>query len=226
MEESANATRLIPAYDADAQRPEDIYPLHNIISETEWAAIDTLLPQLKNAADDHARVRLLPNTRSDWFRQHLMLAYSSSKPKAKIVCVPFLHRIPSSRFTKSCLKQKNIDLRLGDVRIPRCSGETCPRKDLTVGASGSSSGSCGRRPSCPIYGDAQRIYCVSWSLFLRYHGSCEDSRARITSDNETSLLTHLFSLCLKVDDYATDTGLLAVDLKMAPTRCDTFNRLS
>jgi DNA-directed RNA polymerase I subunit RPA49 len=92
MEESVNAARLIPAYDADAQRPEDIYPLHNIIPELEWAALAGLLPKLKNATDDRARARLLPNARSDWIRQHLMLAYSSSnsssKPKSKIVFVP------------------------------------------------------------------------------------------------------------------------------------------
>ena len=40
----------------------------------------------------------------------------------------------------------------------------------------------------------------------------------MTTENETSLLTHLFSLCLKVDDYATDMALIAADLKMSPTR--------
>ena len=40
----------------------------------------------------------------------------------------------------------------------------------------------------------------------------------MTSENETSLLTHLFSLCLKVDEYATDTTLIAADLKMSPAR--------
>jgi len=88
MEESVNAARLIPAYDAEAQRPEDIYPLHNVIPELEWAALDSLLSKLKNATDDRARARLLPNARSDWIRQHLMLIYSSSKPKSKIVFVP------------------------------------------------------------------------------------------------------------------------------------------
>ena len=42
----------------------------------------------------------------------------------------------------------------------------------------------------------------------------------MTSENETNLLTHLFSLCLKVDDYATETALIAADLKMSPTRYD------
>jgi DNA-directed RNA polymerase I subunit RPA49 len=87
MEDSANAARLIPAYNADAERPEDIYPLHNIVPEPEWATLGSLLSKLKNAADDRSRARLLPNARSDWLRQHLMLTYSSPKPKSKIVFV-------------------------------------------------------------------------------------------------------------------------------------------
>jgi DNA-directed RNA polymerase I subunit RPA49 len=89
MEESANAARLIPDYNANAERPEDIYPLHNIIPEPEWAALDSLLHKLKNATDDRSRVRLLPNARSDWLRHHLMLAYSVPKPKSKISFVAF-----------------------------------------------------------------------------------------------------------------------------------------
>ncbi len=88
MEDSANAARLIPVYNTDAERPEDIYPLHNIVPEPEWAALDSLLSKLKKAADDRSRERLLPNARSDWLKQHLMLAYSSPKPKSKIVYVP------------------------------------------------------------------------------------------------------------------------------------------
>ena len=138
--------------------------------------------------------------------------------------VTFFHRISLSCFTSLDLKQKNADLRLGDVRIPRCSREKCPRKDRIVGASVSRSGNFGRRPSCTIYRDAKRIHPVSRLPSLGYRGSREACRARITSDNETSLLTHLFALCLKVDDYATDTTLLSADLKMAPTRCDPCSR--
>jgi DNA-directed RNA polymerase I subunit RPA49 len=89
MEESANAARLIPAYNADAERPEDIYPLHHIIPEPEWATLDGLLHKLKNATDDYSRARLLPNARSDWLRQNLMLAYSVPKPKSKVAFVSF-----------------------------------------------------------------------------------------------------------------------------------------
>jgi DNA-directed RNA polymerase I subunit RPA49 len=101
MKDVVNAARLIPGYNADAQRPEDIYPLHNIIPEQEWAALDGLLHKLKNEHDDRARIRLLPNARSDWLRQHLMLAYSAAKPKSKHVFVhlclvlrPFYSRVP------------------------------------------------------------------------------------------------------------------------------------
>ena len=161
MEESVNAARLIPAYDADAQRPGDIYPLHNIIPELEWAALDSLLPKLKHATDDRARARLLPNARSDWIRQHLMLIYSSSKPKSKIVFVPLCIIYRLFALISPIYEQKNADILLDDVRIPRCGGEECPRENRNIGASGARSGSCGRRPSFTIYGNTQRIHCVS-----------------------------------------------------------------
>jgi DNA-directed RNA polymerase I subunit RPA49 len=47
----------------------------------------------------------------------------------------------------------------------------------------------------------------------------------MTSENETSFFTHLFSLCLKVDDYATDTSLIATDLKMSLARYDLFRKI-
>lgn len=40
----------------------------------------------------------------------------------------------------------------------------------------------------------------------------------MTSENEARFLTHLFSLCLKIDDYATNTTLIAADLKMSHAR--------
>ena len=35
---------------------------------------------------------------------------------------------------------------------------------------------------------------------------------------ETKLLTYMFALCLRIDDYATDYSVLAQDLRMAPTK--------
>lgn len=44
--------------------------------------------------------------------------------------------------------------------------------------------------------------------------SLTDGRAQITPQMETMLLTHMFALCLRLDDYATDTTLIAKDLSM------------
>lgn len=41
-----------------------------------------------------------------------------------------------------------------------------------------------------------------------------NGRAQITPQMETMLLTHMFALCLRLDDYATDTTLIAKDLSM------------
>lgn len=40
----------------------------------------------------------------------------------------------------------------------------------------------------------------------------------MTPQTETMLLSYMFALCLRVDDYATDTTLLAKDLSMAVTK--------
>ncbi|KAI0295096.1 Rpa49 subunit specific to nuclear RNA polymerase I [Multifurca ochricompacta] len=173
MEDMANAARLIPPYNADAKRPQDIYPLHNIIPEPEWAALDGLLHKLKNATDDRSRIRLLPNARSDWLRQHLMLVYSAPKPNSKLT-----H-----------------------------SREECSREGRTIE----------RLAPAPE--------AIIDSLLGRFTDTPRGSeKAQITSENETSLLTHLFSLCLRVDDYATDTALIASDLRISPARVNSLFR--
>jgi len=39
-------------------------------------------------------------------------------------------------------------------------------------------------------------------------------RAHVTQEMETNLLTHMFALCLRADEWATDTTVLAGDLSM------------
>ena len=40
-------------------------------------------------------------------------------------------------------------------------------------------------------------------------------RSHVTQELETNLLTHMFALCLRVDEWATDTAILAGDLSMS-----------
>lgn len=47
----------------------------------------------------------------------------------------------------------------------------------------------------------------------------------MTPQTQTMLLTHMFALCLRIDDYATDTESVAHDLGMSPARLVPF-RLS
>ena len=39
-----------------------------------------------------------------------------------------------------------------------------------------------------------------------------------TTQTKTTVLTYMFALCLRVDDYATDTTLVAADLAMPATK--------
>ncbi|KAG8215168.1 RNA polymerase I associated factor, A49-like protein, partial [Butyriboletus roseoflavus] len=43
-----------------------------------------------------------------------------------------------------------------------------------------------------------------------------------TSQTETLLLTHMFALCLRIDDYATDTTLIASDLSQKVATINTL----
>ncbi|KAI0270488.1 Rpa49 subunit specific to nuclear RNA polymerase I [Gloeopeniophorella convolvens] len=163
--DSANASRLIPPYDVDAQQPEDIYPLHNIIPEQEWAAMDSILHRLKSAGSDQARVRLLPNSRSDWIRQHLMLAYSVPKPNSKVV--------------------KMLIYASALIAFRGVAGRNVPDRTAVLEK-------LSPAPETVVDGILSRFTETA-------RGS---TRAQMTSENDTKLLTYLFALCLKVDDFA------------------------
>ncbi|KAF8225355.1 Rpa49 subunit specific to nuclear RNA polymerase I [Tricholoma matsutake] len=65
------------------------------------------------------------------------------------------------------------------------------------------------------------------SLVSRFTEGIRDSTNHVsTSATETNLLTHVFALCLKVDNFATDTTVLAHDLSMQVSKVnDLFKSL-
>ncbi|PSS37246.1 hypothetical protein PHLCEN_2v884 [Hermanssonia centrifuga] len=75
---TADSNRLIPTYDENAQRPEDVYKLHDIIPEVEFNALS--ITPFKVAVTMHERKALLPHSRSNWINQHLSLLFSAPKP--------------------------------------------------------------------------------------------------------------------------------------------------
>ena len=73
--ETADSTRLIPPYNVDAQRPQDVYALHDIIPEVELNALP--VNAFKSAKTPQERYALLPHSRSDWVKLQLRLIYSA-----------------------------------------------------------------------------------------------------------------------------------------------------
>ncbi|KAA1474187.1 RNA polymerase I associated factor, A49-like protein [Dentipellis sp. KUC8613] len=185
---AADAARPIPPYNMEAEIPEDIYPLHGIIPEQEWQALDSLLPQLKAASSNLARAKLLSNTRSKWVSQHLALAYAGPKPKAKTVKLLI--------YIAAMLSFRAIT-----------GGKAVPERDAIVEK---------MSPTPEIVID---------SLISRFTEKLRGSnKPHTTSHTDTNLMTHIFALCLKVDDFATDTTLLASDLRMGVTKVNTLFR--
>ena len=85
---AADSNRLIPPYNADAQRPQDVYALHDIIPEAEFNALP--IGAIKSAKTHPERYKLLPFDRSDWVKLQLRLIFSESKPDKTELCVSYL----------------------------------------------------------------------------------------------------------------------------------------
>ncbi|KAH7920228.1 RNA polymerase I associated factor, A49-like protein [Leucogyrophana mollusca] len=60
-------------------------------------------------------------------------------------------------------------------------------------------------------------------LLARFTETARGStEARVTSQSETLLLTSMFALCLRVDDFATDTSLIAADLSQPVAKINSL----
>ncbi|KAI0830235.1 RNA polymerase I associated factor A49-like protein [Trametes gibbosa] len=85
---TADSSRLIPSYNADAQSPKEVYALHDIIPEAEFNALP--ISAFKSAKSDKDRISLLPYNRSDWLRLQIKLIYSAPKANRRDLYI-FLH---------------------------------------------------------------------------------------------------------------------------------------
>lgn len=94
-QEQAKATtdnnRLIPPYDPDASRPDDVYKLHDIIPEAEFNAIS--IGALLSSKTPSEKVTTLPYGRSKWVNQHLNLICSAPKTSKRSLYVIYWHRL-------------------------------------------------------------------------------------------------------------------------------------
>lgn len=168
----ADNARLVPAHNADAIVPGDIYPLHNIIPEAEWEVLSST-PFLEANGSKEQRA-LLPSQRSKWVNQHLESILGSASPSKTNIKV--LQYVSCMMLFRS-LASRNLER---EVLLEKLSAI----------------------PSI-----------VAESLLSRFTETARGSfQPQFTSQKETLLLTHMFALCLRVDDYVTDTELIAKDL--------------
>ncbi|KAI6148083.1 Rpa49 subunit specific to nuclear RNA polymerase I [Pisolithus tinctorius] len=179
---TADSTRLVPPYNAEATVPSEVYPLHNIIPETEWKTLSEA-PFL--VVGQNQRIPLLPFQRSKWINQHLHSICDSSSPsKTNIKILQYIAYM-------MLFRQLAIQSNLGKVSL---------QEKLT---------------SMPSV--------VADGLLSRFTESARtSSKSQFTSQKETLLLTHMFALCLRVDDYATNTEIIAKDLSQSTQSINTL----
>ena len=81
----ADSSRLVPPYNPDAERPDDVYALHDIIPEVEFNAVPVNM--FKSAKTQEDRLAVLPLKGSKWLKLQLSLAYAAPKPNKSTLCV-------------------------------------------------------------------------------------------------------------------------------------------
>ncbi|KAF9264475.1 RNA polymerase I associated factor, A49-like protein [Marasmius fiardii PR-910] len=81
VKEIEDTNRPIPQFDDTTTDPAEVYPLHNIIPESEWRAIDT--SQFDAAKSPKDRIALLPSARPDWVQTHVRALEGSNQKSAK-----------------------------------------------------------------------------------------------------------------------------------------------
>ena len=77
----ADSNRHIPPHDLNAQSPEDLYKLFDIIPEAEFNALS--VNEIIAAKTLENRIGLLPHKRSEWIRQRMASIFSSAKPNKR-----------------------------------------------------------------------------------------------------------------------------------------------
>ncbi|KAF8630259.1 hypothetical protein AX17_005445 [Amanita inopinata Kibby_2008] len=180
--ENADKSRLIPPYSATATEPEDIYPLHEIIPESEWKALS--ISAFDNAEDDRERIKLLPFRHSEWIKYHLSRAMKEpgKTKKRKLKLLFYI----SAMFMFYKAAQVKV------IERDKLGSKLAGVPDLIIN-----------------------------NLMTRFSEVARDSNEhQMTPKMKTTLLTHIFALCLKVDNYATDTTILAEDLSMNVQRAN------
>ncbi|OSX57880.1 hypothetical protein POSPLADRAFT_1155569 [Postia placenta MAD-698-R-SB12] len=179
---SADSSRLIPPYNADAQRPDDVYILSDIIPDAEFNVLS--IAAFKSAESNQQRAALLPFSRSNWVNQHMALLFSAPKlRKTDMKVLLYISAMMAFKMASRSVNDKEaLQKRLSGV------------------------------PQTVIDG-----------LLSRFTETTRNTNSvQVTTQTETMLLTYMFALCLRIDDFATDAELIAHDLSMPTLTVNTL----
>jgi DNA-directed RNA polymerase I subunit RPA49 len=181
----------------------------------EFADSNRLIPTFDAAATEPNDVYPLHNIvpEAEWKALSVSAFEATPNEKERLALLPFrystyikqhLHTITSSTQAPKA-KKKNLKLLLY-ISGMLAFRQAVQRKDV----------------------DKEKIYeklqplpsIVADGLLARFTEQARGSTTyQSTSSTKTNLLTHIFALCLKLDNFATDTEVLAHDLSMKTSEC-------
>ncbi|KAF8525699.1 Rpa49 subunit specific to nuclear RNA polymerase I [Gautieria morchelliformis] len=180
---AADENRPIPRYNVHAKSSDEVYALHDIVSETELNSVP--LGRLMSAPEDQ-RIAWLPYTRSAWINQHLSNEFNERKPKMSNLKILF-YISSMFLFRKAPVGDKaRLQKRMSSV------------------------------PNEIIEG-----------LLAKFaERSRNSTESQVTTQGQTLLLTYMFALFLRLDQYASEPTRIAADLSMSvPNTVTHFKHL-
>ncbi|EIN05934.1 RNA polymerase I associated factor A49-like protein [Punctularia strigosozonata HHB-11173 SS5] len=185
-QELADASRLIPPYDATATTPSEIYKLYAIVPQSELDSISAA-PFL-SASNGQERTALLAFRRSSWVNQHLSALFRDKEDG------------------------KGIDKRI--LKVIVYISAMIAFREATMR---------GRDFEKQKLQESQMLKAVPGPVLDGFLSRFAEqprgsTKYQVTSQKRALLLAYMFALCLHVDNFATDTSLIANDLAQPTTK--------
>ena len=181
------------------------------MTDAEWNSIS--ISSLLKAENDRDRTALLPYNRSTWIKQKVRETFAGRKPSKTNLYLHPRTFCMSPELTYEIHRKLlfAISSMLAFYNVRRSVGDKQKLQERLI-----------RIPTTLLDGlfskftDSARGSTKYVILQAIIHVLTRErrSRAHVTQALETNLLTHIFALCLRVDEWATDTTILAVDLSM------------
>ncbi|KAL4264654.1 RPA49/POLR1E RNA polymerase subunit family protein [Pleurotus pulmonarius] len=196
----ANSTRLVPPFSDTATDPADVYPLHNIIPEAEWKALGpSISPVIALGTGSRAKERqaIFPFKHSSWVNDHI----------GRIVQTEGRGGLEGKHGKKNLRILYYISTLFWFRNIMQRGGIQGLEKEAIVEKLEGLPG------------------VVLDGLLSRFTETTRASTKHVlTTATLTKLHTYMFALCLRVDNYAADSTVIAKDLSLSVAQTNQLFR--